>query len=228
MNKPRRLLLFTTVIVTLLLVRKSLAYMPENELVFHQICEDNRTQVGSDLEVAIIIKNYLNITITNITVSINITAIEALEFTGWEFNSTTDENGTLTSNIQSTTEYGFSPLNITGGKINRNFLSLNISNMINGTKLLFRYNLTSDTAGEYLIPLAKISYYDNWKDKQTAESSARIRIEFSEESEEWPEYLPRWDSGRELSKDWVIFIYYIAPIVTAVAVATIFSYIKKI
>ena len=49
------------------------SYIPEQTLILDQVVLEDTAIVGTNIEVGIFVKNYLNYTITNITVSLNLT-----------------------------------------------------------------------------------------------------------------------------------------------------------
>ncbi|MHA1686324.1 MAG: hypothetical protein ACTSYD_07910 [Candidatus Heimdallarchaeaceae archaeon] len=217
-------LLIAILFVSTVLTVKSMGYIPENAIVFDQIPLQGEVVQNSTLEVAIIIKNYLNYTITNIQISLNLTEARELYISSCEFGVLQgQENVTLNSTIQTSSEYGFTSVNVTYGLMTKRYLSFNISAIPEGTKMVFKYNVTSPEDGNYIIPRAKMVYYDNWGDEQTISSATQLQIHFKPATEEKDPYLPDWEGKIELTNATAWIIYIAVPLVAVILASTLAS-----
>lgn len=225
MKLPKQLLIIILLVSTVLTV-KSIGYVPENTIVFDQIPLQEEVIQNSTLEVAIIVKNYFNYTITDIQISLNLTNARELYIASCEFGSLQgQENVTLNSTIQTSNEYGFTSVNVTYGFMTERYLSFNISAIPENTKIVFKYNVTSPENGNYIIPKAKMIYYDNWGDEQTISSATQLQINFRPATEEKDPYLPDWEGKIELTNTTAWFIYIAVPLV-AVVLASLLASIR--
>ncbi|MHA1303466.1 MAG: hypothetical protein ACTSQE_00450 [Candidatus Heimdallarchaeaceae archaeon] len=225
MKKHIYLSMITIFFISLALVNRGAAYIPEDQIVLNQIPNTFKTRVNNNVSVGIILKNYKNFTLTNITISLNLTADEDLEpirFTSCYFGVLSDENVTLNHTIESTSEFGFTPVNITEGYMTEKYLEIKVEQLTNGSKLLFRYNVTSDEEGKFSFPRVKMTYYDNWGDKKKIESKYSFQLEFTA-IEEWTDDIPRWKGGLEIPTGWAILIFGLTPIFVAITTSYIFT-----
>ena len=80
MKTAKQLLILIVIIATLICIRPQFGYIPENTLTFDQQVLSDIVKLGQTQRVNIVVKNYLNITITNIKISLNISTNSILSF----------------------------------------------------------------------------------------------------------------------------------------------------
>ncbi|MHA1223626.1 MAG: hypothetical protein ACTSP3_10380 [Candidatus Heimdallarchaeaceae archaeon] len=170
MKKFSKMLMLILFISVALLNHRLVAYIPENKLVFDQQFLEPAVKINENLTMAIFVKNYLNYTISNITISLNLTSISGVEFTSCDFGVLTGENLTLNSTMQSTDEFDFTSTSISYGLLTKDYLEINVTQIRNTTKFGFFYNITATQEGRILVPKAHMTYLDFWGDKQELDS----------------------------------------------------------
>ncbi len=226
--KIAKYLLVVAIILSISSMRTGDAFIPENQLIFQtNLLSDNRVKVGTEIKVAIVIKNYLNITMNDVQVSLNFTESERsekLNFTNCDFGILQNQNVTLNETIQSSHDEFFTPHNITSGYMDGKYLEFNVTNMINGSRFLFYFNITADESGTHYLPKVKLIYYDNWGDKQTFSSYREIALFFLPLDDPWSKDLPRWNIGKEWDIKINILLFYLSPIIIAILTTTVLSF----
>jgi hypothetical protein len=213
-------------ILSMLIIKPLNSYIPSDELVFAQQKMQERALVNSNYTVGLFIKNFLNYTITNITVTLNLTDVEDLEFTSCEFGALGDGNITLESPMQSTSEHGFTPAEITYGYLTKDLLSFNVSQIVNGTEFIFYYNVTSQNSGSKSLPRADMTYYDYYPDLNDIRSQLDLLLEFYSEEDVWDSSIPNWRLGNQVKIGWGWILFAFTPIIAAVVASTIL-YIRR-
>ncbi|NPD87202.1 MAG: hypothetical protein HGN29_00670 [Asgard group archaeon] len=226
MKKNIQIALTTLLIFTMLFIKPTNSYIPSNELVFGQQKMQNRVPVDSNFTVGIFIKNFFNYTITNVTVTLNLTVTESLKLTSCEFGSLDDGNITLENPMQSSSENGFTAMDITYGYFTENVLTFNISQIVNGTEFIFFYNVTSGDSGSRSLPRADMTYYDHYPDLNEASSQLDLLLEFYSEEDVWDSSVPNWRLGKQIKIGWGWFVFAFIPIIAAV-VASVVLYIRR-
>lgn len=209
MRLPKHLVICILLVSTFIAIQTAIGYTAEDTLVFDQIPITVDAVENGTLEVAIIIKNFFNYTVTDVQVSLNLTDSKELSFVSCEFGELNGtETITLNTTIETTDKYDFTPVNVTYGLLTKKYLEFNISSIAEGAKVLFRYNITSSADGDYIIPRAEMVYHDNWGDEHTISSANQIQVHFNPAEEEKDPYLPNWDGKRQVSNTvgWIIFI----------------------
>jgi ABC-type phosphate/phosphonate transport system permease subunit len=121
----------------------------------------------------------------------------------------------------------FTAVNITGLYMTSSYLEYNITEIKPNEKMIFNYNVTSDTISDSQIPWAYMSFYDNWTDLQEdIRSQNRFLLSFIVGTESYPTYLPAWDIGKTIPEIWAWIIFAVVPAVIA-AIAAFVLYIKR-
>ncbi len=226
MRKINIILILTLFTSAFLFIQPASSYIPSDILILDQQNLIESVDEGTDLLVAINIKNYLNYTITNITISLNITEVNHIYFNSCIFGYLTDENVTLETTIQSSSEYGFTPTDITYGYMTNKYLEFNVSEIVYDTKFVFFYNLTSNEETRAILPRVHMTYYDNWTDFQELESRSGLEVTFESEEIEINPLLPDWRIGKEISNTWAWIIFAVAPIGFGIIASSVL-YIKR-
>jgi hypothetical protein len=226
MKKNIQVVLITLLISTMLFIKPTNSIIPSNELVFGQQKMQNRVPVDSNFTIGIFIKNFLNYTITNITVTLNLTEVEDLRFTSCEFGDLDNENITLETPMQSSSEYGFTPAEIKYGFLSKDVLTFNITQIVNGTEFIFFYNVTSSESGSKSLPRADMTYYDYYPDLNDRRSQLDLLLEFYSEEEGWDADIPNWRLGNQVKIGWGWILFALSPIAAAI-VASVVLYIKR-
>ena len=226
MKKYTQIALITLIISTLLFIETTNGYIPSNELVFDQQKMYSRVQVDSNFTVGLFVKNFLNYTITNITITLNLTEVDSLEFTSCDFGTLDDGNVTLDTPMQSTAEYGFTPVEITYGYLTESVLTFNISQIVNGTEIVFFYDVTSSSSGPKNLPRAEMTYYDFWPDLNEISSQQSLLLDFYSKEEIWDSSIPNWGLGNQIKIGWGWMLFAFTPIIVAV-VASVVLYIRR-
>ena len=226
MKKTNIILILTLLTSAFLFIQPASSYIPQDILILDQQNLIESVDEGSNLLVAINVKNYLNYTITNITISLNLTEINHIYFNSCIFGYLTDENVTLETTIKSSSEYGFTPTDITYGYMTNKYLEFNVSEIITYTKFVFFYNLTSDEETRAVLPRVHMTYYDNWTDSQEMDSRSGLEVVFESREIEIDPLLPDWRIGKEISNTWAWIILAVAPIGFGIIASTVL-YIRR-
>lgn len=226
MRKINLVLILTLLTTVFLFIQPTSAYIPVDELILDQQNLLESTDEGTNLLVAINVKNYLNYTITNITISLNLTEINHIYFNSCIFGDLVGENITLDSIIQSSSEYGFTPTNITSGYMTNKYLEFNVSEIVYSTKFVFFYNITADEETRAILPRVHMTYYDNWTDFQEMESRSSLEVVFESQEIEINPLLPDWRIGEEISNTWAWIIFAVAPIAFGI-IASAVLYLRR-
>ncbi|UJG39716.1 MAG: hypothetical protein K9W45_07550 [Candidatus Heimdallarchaeum aukensis] len=220
---------FISIVILLTLVnvfvQHSVAYVPENTIIVNQIVDKYEGPVNSNISMSISVKNYMNFTLTNITISLNLssnTDLESVKFTSCDFGQLSGDNVTLNETILSSSEGIFTPLNITEGYLTEKYFEVKVDKMENGTKFLVNLNITAEEEGDYTIPRVKVTYLDNWGDKKKTESSRNVQLSFKK-IESWSEDVPYWKGGKKLTPTVATVIFALAPVLIAIASSYIFT-----
>lgn len=221
MKTAKQLLILIVIIATLISIRPQFGYIPENTLVFDQQVLVDTVKLGQTHRINMVVKNFMNITITNIKISLNISTDSILSFNSSLLGNLENEEITLNETILSSSENGFTAYPITAGYMTSNYFEFNISHIENGTKFLFHYDVESNEGGNQLIPRANMIYYDDWDDKKELRSTAQIRVSFEPVITERDPYLPIWDEGAEIKTGWAWIMVGIAPIAAAIVTSMI-------
>ncbi|MCG3216290.1 MAG: hypothetical protein KAS63_06200 [Candidatus Heimdallarchaeota archaeon] len=225
MNRTKQVLLITLLFSMRLFVYPTTSYMPEDVLVLDQVPMDFTPNEQSNLTVGIVVKNFLNFTITNITITLNLTDPGTLSFISCDFGELSEEEISLNSTIQSSSEYGFNASDITYGYLSSKSLTFNVTEIVKNAEFIFYYNITSSDSGSVPIPRVEMSYHDNWGDLQESISNP-ITIDFQSLEEEIDPDLPNWKTGNRISSGWGLVIFAIAPVFFAVMVSFVL-YIRR-
>jgi len=191
------------------------SFVPGQTLVIDQVIMEDTVIVNTNLKVGIFVKNYFNYTITNITVSLNLTEEAPFVFNSSILGQLTNGNVTLNSTIQSPSEFGFTPVNITYGFMTSEYLEYNVSMLEPGKSMIFYYNITSDDEIKKTIPFVKMTYYDNWEDLQEINGQNNILVDFVSDDPDRDPDLPQWDVGNSISTAWAWVIFALVPAITA-------------
>ncbi|MFW9851508.1 MAG: hypothetical protein ACFFDS_01040 [Candidatus Thorarchaeota archaeon] len=226
MRKINIILILTLLTSAFLFIQPASSYIPSDILILDQQNLVEKVDEGTDLLIAISVKNYLNYTITNITISLNITEINHIYFNSCVFGYLADENVTSETTTQSSSEYGFTPTDITYGYMTKKYLEFNVSEIIHDKKFVFFYNLTSDEETRAILPRVHMTYYDNWTDFQEMDSRSGLEVLFESEGTEINPLLPDWRIGKEISNTWAWIIFAVAPIAFGI-IASAVLYIRK-
>ncbi len=221
MKTAKQLLILIVIIATLISIRPHFGYIPENTLTFDQQILSDIVKLGQTHRVNIVVKNFMNITITDIKISLNISTNSILSFNSSLLGNLENEKITLNETILSSSENGFTAYPIIAGYMTSNYFEFNISHVENGTKFLFHYDIESNEEGNQLIPRADMVYYDDWNDKKELRSTAQTRISFEPIITERDPYLPIWDEGAEMKAGWAWIMIGIAPIAAAIVTSMI-------
>ncbi len=215
MKMKSKILLIATLTSLLFYVQFANSYVPGQTLVIDQVIMEDTIVVDTNLKVGIFVKNFFNYTITNITVSLNLTNDAPFVFNSSLLGQITNGNVTLNTTIQSPSEFGYSPVNITYGFMTTEYLEYNVTMLEPGKSMIFYYNLTSDTSTRKTIPFVEMTYYDNWEDLQEINGQNNILVEFIPAEEVRDPDLPQWDTGNPISTAWAWVIFALVPAVTA-------------
>ncbi len=223
-------ILFITLLITMLgYTYSTVSFIPEEEsLIFDQVAFDRETVVGDNITVGIFIKNFLNYTITNITVSLNLTDINQLRLTGCSFGVLSGDNITLNETMTSPVINEFTPVNISDLLLTESYLEYNITEIKPNEKMIFKYNVTSDTISDSQVPWVYMSFYDNWTDLQeSVRSQNRFILSFVSGIPVIDTNLPQWDIGNVLSEGWAWVIYGIVPAVIAMLAGLVLYFRRR-
>ena len=220
-------ILFITLLISVLGYNYSIvSFIPEEELVFDQVTSGTEALVGENITIGILIKNYLDYSITNITVSLNLTEASQLELISCSLGGLIGDNLTINETMTSPIINEFVAVNITGLYMTENYLEYNISEIKPEEKMIFKYNITSDIVTDSQIPWAYMSFYDNWTDLQENIRSSKYLLSFGIEDDDIDPDLPRWDIGTPIPNGWAWIIFAVAPAVIA-AVSAFVLYIRR-
>ena len=226
MKMKSKILLIAILTSILLYAHFTSGYVSEQTLVLDQVIMEDTAIIDTNIRVGIFVKNYFNYTITNITVSLNLTASAPLVFNSSIFGQISNGNVTLNSTIQSPAEYDFTAVNITYGFMTKEYLEYNVTKLESGKSMIFYYNITSDTIIQKAIPFVKMTYYDNWEDLQQKNGQNNILVDFQSANPLRDPILPQWDIGNPLSTAWAWVIFALVPAVTA-ALSAFLLYFKR-
>ena len=221
MKTAKHLLILIVIIATLISIRPQFGYIPENTLFFDQQVLADNVKLGQTHRINMVVKNFMNITITNIKFSLNISTNSILSFNSSLLGNLENEKITLNETILSSSENGFTAYPITAGYMTSKYFEFNVSHIENGTKFLFHYNVESNEEGNQLIPRANMIYYDDWNDEKELRSTAQIRVSFEPIITERDPYIPIWDEGAEIKAGLAWIMVGIAPIAAAIVTSMI-------
>ena len=224
----RSQLIFLTLLVSILCYTYSAGgYISENHLVFDQVAFRREAVIGDNITVGIFIKNFFNYTITNITVSLNLTDINHLKFTSCSLGILSGDNITLNETMMSPIVNEFTSVNITGLFMTEKYLEYNVTEIMPDRKMIFFYNVTSLTISDLQVPWSYMSYYDNWLDLQKdVRSQNRFILSFVSGIPSIDPHLPQWDIGNTIPEGWAWVIYGLVPVIIA-ALAVLFLYFNR-
>ncbi|MCK5410111.1 MAG: hypothetical protein KAJ30_07585 [Candidatus Heimdallarchaeota archaeon] len=228
MNKMKLIIPLILLVVTPIFILPANAFIPEDQvLILDQQYLTREAIEGENITIGIIVKNFLNYTITDVNISLDLTEeVNALRFTSCDFGSLSKENVTLNSTMQSSDDSDFTSTNITYGYMTESYLTFNVSQILNGTQAIFYYNITSDEDRSAQVPYVKMSYYDNWKDLQEIQSLGQLLLNFLPTNPPIDPILPCWDCGESLPNFWGWIIVGLAPILFG-AIITSVLYIRR-
>ncbi|MCE7742452.1 MAG: hypothetical protein GOP50_08315 [Candidatus Heimdallarchaeota archaeon] len=227
MRKLSQILFITLLISMLGFTYSTVGFIPEEELVFDQIVFEREVIIGENITVGIFIKNYLNYTITNITVSLNLTEITQLRLTACSLSVLSGDNITINETMTSPVMNEFAAVNITGLFMSDSYLEYNISEIKPNEKMIFNYNVTSDTIADAQVPYVYMSFYDNWTDfQEDVRSQHRFLLSFVNPGEIIDPHLPQWNIGNAIPIAWAWVIFAVVPAAIA-AVAALFLYFRR-
>ncbi len=227
MNKLQNVLTVTLLISMLIFINPSVSFIPENTLAFDQVIMSATAYEQTNLEIGIYIKNFLNFTLTNVTVTLNLTNPGPVSFTSCDFGELSGEDITLDTPIYSSSESGFNASEITYGYLSSKSIIINATEILKDAEFIFYYNITSLQSGPTNIPRAALSYYDNWGDLKRVESEHELLIDFLSLEEEIDPNLPDWKSGKTITSGWGLVIFAVAPIVFAIMVSFVLHIRKR-
>ena len=228
MNKMKLIIPLILLIITPIFILPTNAFIPEDQvLIIDQQYLTREAIEKENITIGIIVKNFLNYTITDVNISLDLTEeVNALRFTSCEFGSLTNGNVTLNSTIQSSDENEFTATNITYGYMTESYLTFNVSQILNGTQAIYYYNITSDEDRSAQVPYVKMSYYDNWKDLQEIQSQNRLLLNFLPANPPIDPILPCWECGDSLPNVWGWVILGLAPILFGAIISSVL-YIRR-
>ncbi|MBY9000942.1 MAG: hypothetical protein KGD64_08520 [Candidatus Heimdallarchaeota archaeon] len=228
MNKIKLIIPIFLLVFSPIFIQPSSAFVPEEQvLILDQQYMIREAVEGENITIGIMVKNFLNYTITDINISLDLTEENnALRFTSCDFGILSDDNVTLNSTIQSSSENEFTASNITYGYMTESYLTFNVSQILNGTQAIFYYNITSDEDRSAQVPFVKMSYYDNWVDLNEMQSQNQLLLNFLPINPPIDPILPCFDCGEPLSNIWGWIILGIIPILIA-AFIPIVLYIRR-
>jgi hypothetical protein len=213
-------------ISSLLFVIPLTGYIPEDELIFDQALMVESAEINTNFSLVIFVKNFLNYSITDITITVNLTDVTALSFTSCDFGVLSGENITLNTTMESSSEYGFTAANITYGYMTADLLTFNISKIVNGTKFAFYYNVTAEQEGLVQFTEAEMSYYDNWGDLIEIEATRLLQLRFTSGKIDWDPLIPYWNVGDKIKIGWAWVLFGLSPVFIAV-ISSIVLYIRR-
>ena len=227
MRKSSRYLILTMLISSILFVTTITGYIPENELIFDQALMVESAPINTNFSIVIFVKNFLNYSITDITVTVNLTDVSALSFTSCDFGVLSGENVTLNTTMQSSSEYGFTSTNITYGYMTADVLTFNVSQIVNGTKFAFYFNVTAEQEGLVQFTEAEMSYYDNWGDLiEIQEVVGVLQLRFTSGKIDWDPLVPYWNEGDEIKIGWAWILFGLSPVIIAI-ISSVVLYIRR-
>lgn len=228
MRKISQILFMTMLISILCYSYSTTGFIPEDQLVFDQIAFEREAVIGDNITVGIFIKNFLNYTITNITVSLNLTDSNQLRLSSCSFGVLTGDNITINETLASPAIGDFTTTNITGLYMSNSYLEYNISEIKPNQSVIFNYNITSDTIVSVQIPYAYMSYYDNWTDLQeNIGNRNRFLLDFVSGIPTLNPFLPQWTIGNKIPEGWVWVIFVVVPVVIAATASFILSFKRR-
>ena len=227
MNRLQNVLVITMLISILIFINPSISFVPENTLQFGQTIMNPAIYEQTNIEIGIFVKNFLNFTLTNITLTLNLTNPGPLSFTSCDFGELSGEENTLNSTIYSSSEFGFNSSEITYGYLSSKSLMINVTEILKDAEFIFYFNISSIESGSYTIPAAIMTYYDNWGDLKQIVSEDPMTIEFLSLEEEINPNLPDWKSGKKISSSWGLVIFALAPVVFAIMVSYVLHIRKR-
>ncbi len=181
------------------------SYIPDKQLVevmtFSDAAKYESIDIGVPVNISLVIKNYTNNTISNITLfqeyskEINIDKIQLLKSPIGDFNGTyinytrTEITNLSTTNLIDNTNLPINYFNVT----KTNF-TLNFPNMSNYTEVAIGFTLNFTAEGLFTFPSAKVTYFDHWGDKYTKLSSNEISVTVKEKTNNpIREYIPQFN-----------------------------------
>jgi len=226
MRKTNLILIFTLLTSAFLFIQPTKSFIPKDTLILDQQNLLESVLEGTNLLIGINVKNYLNYTIKNITISLNLTEINHIYFNSCIFGDLTGENITLDSPVQSSSEYNFTSTNITWGYMTDKYLEFNVSEIVFFTKFVFFYNITSDEETQAILPRIHMTYYDNWTDFQELDSGSGLEVRFKSKESEINPLLPDWRTGEEIKNTWAWIVFAVAPIAFGI-IASAVLYIRR-
>jgi len=227
MNRFQKALTVTMLISMLIFINPSVSFVPENSLAFDQVIMSSEPYEQTELEIGIYIKNFLNFTLTNITLTLNLTDPGVLSFTSCDFGELTGDDIMLNTTFYSSSEFGFNSSEITYGYLSSKSIMLNATEILKDAEFIFYYNITSSESGPHTIPEAIMTYYDNWGDLKEVESEHALLVDFLSLEEEIDPNLPDWKSGKRITSGWGLVIFAVAPVVFAVMVSFVLHIRKR-
>ncbi|MHA1344800.1 MAG: hypothetical protein ACTSVO_06840 [Candidatus Heimdallarchaeaceae archaeon] len=228
MNKMKLIIPLILLIATPIFILPSNTFIPEEQLLIIDQQYFTREAIeGENITIGIIVKNFYNYTITDVNISLDLTEENnALRFTSCDFGTLTKENVTLNSTMLSSDENEFTATNITYGYMTENYLTFNVSQILNGTQAVFYYSVTSDEDRSSQVPFVKMSYYDNWKDFQEIQSTVQLLLNFLTANPPIDPVLPCWECGESLPNVWGWIILGLLPILFGAIIASVL-YIRR-
>lgn len=227
MNRLQNILVTTMLISMLIFINPSFSFIPEETLAFGQVIMSADAYEQTNLEIGIYVKNFLNFTLTNVTITLNLTVASPLSFSSCDFGELTGEDITLNESIYSSSESGFNASEITYGYLSDKSIIINATEILKNAEFIFYYNITSLVSGPQTIPRAALSYYDNWGDLKQTESDSELLIDFQSLEEEIDPNLPDWKSGKKITSGWGLMIFAVAPVVFAIMVSFVLHIRKR-
>ncbi|TFG11043.1 hypothetical protein EU534_00225 [Candidatus Heimdallarchaeota archaeon] len=221
-------ILFITLLISILgYTYSSISFIPEEELVFDQVAFQKEALVGENITVGMFIKNFLDYSITNITVSLNLTDASQLKLTSCSLGDLSGDNITINETMTSPIINEFTAVNITGVFMSDSYLEYNISEIKSEEKMIFKYNVTANEVTDSQIPWAFMSFYDNWTDLQeNIRISSRALLSFGISGDGIDPNLPQWNIGNPIPEGWAWVIFAVVPAVVA-AVAAFILYFRR-
>lgn len=216
MKKSYRLLILPMLLFMLFNVKTNSGYIPDQEIVFDQQFVIPEVEINHNLTIGIFVKNYMNYTLSNVSISLNLTTIAGVEFTSCDFGVLLGDNLTLETPIQSSSENDFTSVDITYGFMKNNFLRFNVTEILNETKMIFYYNITAGQEGRIRVPTANMIYLDNWEDEKVITSRNQITVQFLTDVPNKDPNLPDWSGGVHISVGLGVVVFAVIPAFIAI------------
>ena len=206
MNSKIKGLTLLFVIGVLMFTHPSQAFIPEDNsievMTFSDVASEDSVEIGTLVNITIVIKNLTNETMNNMTVfqkftnepeeeTVKLVKTPYGDFSGEATNYTDNEIPGLTvTNSLNDQAIPANYMNITEANI-----TLNLPELLAGGEigLTFTFNFTDE--GIYIFNTASVTYYDHWGDKKTLRSYSEVSVNVAA-TEEHPiaPYIPNFET----------------------------------